>query len=427
MPEYYCKIANTFILEDVWICGIAPHDTNQVVILAMPKADMSIAPSVLIVEPVSFDEFTLVCTDVMTISGTEGYSPKDYDIKFLIEDQHYFIVSPKEVILGKPRDTDDHIDYLLSKKRFADALECIAEEEEDKPVEKQSKASTSKTTYSVTPAKRNTMLSVGQQYFEHLLEIGEFEKAGRLCVRILGRDKDLWQDVIYKFARLKQLKAVAPCLPVGNDPNDPTNARLDSHVYEMVLQEFLKSETEEGNEGFLELVRNWPPELYSISGVVNVVVEKLLGSPDDEILLRSLATLFSYQQKYEKAMAMYLKLGHRDVFDLIRNHKLYDSIHDKVEHLFELDHKLAIELFIDNIDTIEPEYIVEKLHDSKYLFWYLDAIKDHRDKAKSYYLKLIELYADFEPDRLLYFLSHYEGYNIEKALEITEIRGKVIS
>ncbi len=42
--------------------------------------------------------------------------------------------------------------------------------------------------------------------------------------------------------------------------------------------------------------------------------------PDNPMLQRALATLFSYQKKYDKAMAMYLKLGHKDVFQLIRRY-----------------------------------------------------------------------------------------------------------
>ena len=44
----------------------------------------------------------------------------------------------------------------------------------------------------------------------------------------------------------------------------------------------------------------------------------ILVMPDNQTLQRILATLFSHQRKYDKAMAMYLRLGHKDVFQLIR-------------------------------------------------------------------------------------------------------------
>ena len=70
-------------------------------------------------------------------------------------------------------------------------------------------------------------------------------------------------------------------------------------------------------------MRTWPPEIYDVGKVVNLLVEELLVNPDNPMFQRALATLFSYQKKYDKAMAMYLKLGHKDVFQLIRRHDLF--------------------------------------------------------------------------------------------------------
>ena len=44
-----------------------------------------------------------------------------------------------------------------------------------------------------------------------------------------------------------------------------------------------------------------------------LLFNQLLVMPDNQTLQRILATLFSHQRKYDKAMAMYLKLGHKDV------------------------------------------------------------------------------------------------------------------
>ena len=37
--------------------------------------------------------------------------------------QHYFVVSPKDVVVGKPRDEDDHIDWLLEQGSFETSLD----------------------------------------------------------------------------------------------------------------------------------------------------------------------------------------------------------------------------------------------------------------------------------------------------------------
>ncbi|KAH3698729.1 hypothetical protein Pelo_19877 [Pelomyxa schiedti] len=37
----------------------------------------------------------------------------------------FFLVAPKDIIVARPRDMDDHIDWLLEKHKFAEALmEC---------------------------------------------------------------------------------------------------------------------------------------------------------------------------------------------------------------------------------------------------------------------------------------------------------------
>ncbi len=51
-----------------------------------------------------------------------------------------------------------------------------------------------------------------------------------------GKEKNLWEEEVFKFARLHQLRAVTPYLPRGE-------CRLDPHIYEMVLFEFLKTDS----------------------------------------------------------------------------------------------------------------------------------------------------------------------------------------
>jgi hypothetical protein len=45
----------------------------------------------------------------------------------------------------------------------------------------------------------------------------------------------------------------------------------------MVLISCIKS-GKSGEEDFLRLVRTWPPELYNVGAIVNVLVEELLVS-----------------------------------------------------------------------------------------------------------------------------------------------------
>ena len=40
-------------------------------------------------------------------------------LEYLLEDQHYFIVSPRDMFFGKPRDEDDHLDWLLLQENVS--------------------------------------------------------------------------------------------------------------------------------------------------------------------------------------------------------------------------------------------------------------------------------------------------------------------
>lgn len=70
----------------------------------------------------------------------------------------------------------------------------------------------------------------------------------------------------------------------------------------MVLYEYLQFDP----PGFLTLIKEWQPTLYNTSAVINAVHEQF-NVRDKDILLESLAILYSYEHKYEKALAMYLK------------------------------------------------------------------------------------------------------------------------
>lgn len=58
------------------------------------------------------------------------------------------------------------------------------------------------------------------------------------------------------------------------------------------------------------LVRDWapPPTLYNVPTIINAVLDHLIVcDPENRYLLQALADLYSYENKYGKALAMYLK------------------------------------------------------------------------------------------------------------------------
>ena len=66
----------------------------------------------------------------------------------------------------------------------------------------------------------------------------------------------------------------------------------------------------------------------------------------------ALAKLYTDDKQYDKTLEILLKLKRGNVFELIRQHNLYDAIHDKVVLLMEFDRDKAVEILVSNADKI---------------------------------------------------------------------------
>ena len=395
MPEFCVEVEHQFSL-DCWVCGLATLGP-RLVLLAIPKerdeAGRQERPQLMVFDPAQ--AYRLLSTDLLSIRGHEEHKPKDYQLECLVDDKHYFIMSPKDIVVGKPRDEDDHVEWLLNHNNYELALDLC---------QKQHKL-----------MKKFSFLEVGKKYLDFLLKTEQYSQAGALCPKILGSDKKLWQEILFKFAQRQQLKVLAPHLPCRD-------TRLDPAIYEMVLYDFLKTD----QEGFLKFVRLWPADLYNLSVVVNVVIERLLAEPDNQTLLRALATLYTYQRKYDKAMAMYLKLGHKDVFALVRQHRLFKAVQQNIAALVQLDQHSALQLFLDFQSELPCEVVCERLgRHQRHQFLYLDALYsgDRAALPTQYHGLLVKLYANYAPGKLLPFLQRSDQYGMAAALEECEMRG----
>ncbi|XP_019888291.2 vacuolar protein sorting-associated protein 41 homolog isoform X1 [Ooceraea biroi] len=396
LPEFVVDPVSTFQV-DFYISGIAPLGNELVLLGCLKEPDeegKNQRPTLHVVEP-KYQDFSLVCANSLTLRGYKEYGCNDYHLDCLKEENRFFIVSPKDIVVASLYDIDDRIEWLLSHGKFEQALEAV-------------------TSSSGKDCKRHTMLNVGRIYLDHLLACEQYDEAGKLCLKILGRDKKLWEEEVYKFARVHQLRSISSYLPRGD-------VTLDPLIYEMVLYEYLKMNP----DGFLQLVKEWSPSLYTVAAVVNGVLEHLLvHNSRQNVLLEALAILYIHDGKYDKALAMYMKLRHKDVFQLIQKYQLYSSVYDMIEGLMDLDTERAIQFFLEK-DRVPTEVVVQKLeHNHRYLYLYLDALdkRDTKDSKGKYHGLLVRLYADYSRDKLLPLLRRSDNYPIQQALDICSQR-----
>lgn len=401
LPPLVVEIVARF-KTDYYISGIAYLKSDLVILSYMTNIEAGTSkkghvvahrPQLRIVTPRGLNEPEEISADALSVRGFEQYRCDDYHLENVAEENLFYIVSPKDLVLAKPRNIDDHLKWLIDHSKFEEAL--VVAETNSKEV------------------KKHNQQDIGRSYLKSLMEEGKYETAARVCVKVLGDDKKLWEDEVYKFARKHQLEAIAPYIPTSA-------VKLSSAIYEMVLYDFLKKDYKK----FQNLIKDWPADLYSVQPIISAVQDQLEKDPDNRVLLETLGELYTRLTRYDKGLAIYLKLGHTDVFNLIHKHNLFDSIQDKIIMLMDFDKEKAVKMLIDNIDKVPVEDVVRQLNKrSELLHVYLDALFVKDPQAGMDYHELqIPLYAEFDRPKLLTFLRNSNYYPLQKALNECEQR-----
>lgn len=112
-------------------------------------------------------------SDALTIHDFEKYQSNHYSLGYMITGTHnsnfwkkifthikiepiFYVVSPKDIVVAKPRDLDDHITWLIEKKKYAEALK-EAEEHQDQ-------------------LQQHKLVDIGQQHIEVIFKKRKKEK-----------------------------------------------------------------------------------------------------------------------------------------------------------------------------------------------------------------------------------------------------------
>lgn len=397
LPSRYVEIVSAFETE-FFISGLAPL-ADQLVTLFYVKENLEnmeeellSRPRLDIIQP-SSESCEEISSDALTVRNFKGNQCLDYRLEHADGEPLYYIISPKDIVVAKERDQDDHIDWLLDKKKYEEAL--MAAEISFKNI------------------KRHDFQKIGMAYINHLLEKGAYEEAAKKCHKVLGKNMNLWENQVFQFRKINQLKAISQYLPRGD-------LRLKPAIYEMILQDFLLTDC----EAFARLIHEWPGELYNNMTIVQAVTNQLRNEPTNKTLLATLAELYTYDQRYDRALEIYLRLRHKDVYQLIHKHNLFAAIEDKIVLLMDFDKEKAVDMLLDNEDKISIDKVVEELKDKPGLLHvYLHKLfkRDHH-KGRKYHERQISLYAEFDRPNLLPFLRDSTHCPLEKALEICQQR-----
>ncbi|KAF8589629.1 vacuolar protein sorting-associated protein 41 [Ramaria rubella] len=443
LPPLYVEVTAAFQL-DCMISGIVPHPTPP----SPTAASLQAPKSFLVLAYIAPDKFSNEATidraeqarkaanrpelriisrvgeelssDELSLNGFHLFGCNDYalaEMEGISEgpERCYVVLSPRNIVLVRPRDMKDHVEWLVEQKKYEKALEVMETME----------------------GESMDASLIGQQYVEHLFEEGEYEKAAHLAPKVFGQTVKLWENWIFRFAQQHRIDTIIPYVPTDT----PQLSRL---VYEMILAHFLTHDP----PALLRTIKEWPKSIYDTSAVIVAVQAELDRIPSTgvrgSLLMECLAELYISNRQPGKALPFFLRLRRPNVFDLIRENNLFTAVQDQALLLVEFDQELvekskaqgedvqgrsaAIALLVDHTHSIPIARVVNQLQIRPYfLYLYLDALFDKDPQLTSEFTDLqVKLYAEYQPSRLIDFLRASNYYSLEKAYAICHERDLVL-
>ncbi|PWN54103.1 hypothetical protein IE53DRAFT_39224 [Violaceomyces palustris] len=451
-PQLFVEISAIFQL-DCMISGIAPYGRDYLVLAYLTEEvyddDEAVddrelqrrkeghRPELRIIsragEELSSDVLSLnsfsrfQCNDYLLVPSAEaralGAAVHSKRLKQDPESSSYYVVSPKDIVISRPRDEKDHVDWLLERKRYEEALVKV-----EALGTKQAKV------YGYDAE------DIGKKYLSWLVEENNYERAAKVASKILGRNVQAWEDWIFLFVEKGMLGTAIPYIPTS----DPT---LSGLVYDMILAHFLQHDP----DTLLKTIKEWPPQIYSTQAVVIAIEDRLQREKSSRILMECLAELYIANHQPSKALPFFLRLRRPNVFDLIRDNNLFTAVQDQALLLIEFEqdllstkkqgpdaskvreggsvggeassskHGAAIDLLVDHTHSIPIHRVIKQLENQpKFLYMYLDALFDRDSQLVSDFSDLqVKLYAEFEYSKLMAYLRAMSSYySFDKAYNI---------
>jgi len=381
-----------------------------------------------------------ISSDALNIKLFQRYQPNDYCLCYLVpprpetgkrkkvDDESLYVMSPKDLILVELRNRSDHISWMIEHQNYEGAM---------KEVEQAGLAG----------AHGYSLSEIGQKYLSHLISQGQFQVAANASPPILANDVEAWEDWIFMLTEKGQLDVIIPYVPTESP-------RLAKVVYQVILVHLLKSNPQE----MLNTIRSWSPELYSIPAVLSAALDRLShDSESSHILMTCIAELYILNHQPGKAVSYLLRLRKPEVFDLIKDNNLFTDVQDQALLMIEFSDELnrqkmvrlkdegsdekdqatgattpdekspheysaAIDLLVQHTYSIPVARVIAQLTDHRrYQYLYLDALFELDPSLGTDYADLhVDLFAEFNRQRLMKFLRASTFYNLDKAYQICQ-------
>ncbi|PVF96534.1 hypothetical protein CPB86DRAFT_807670 [Serendipita vermifera] len=254
----------------------------------------------------------------------------------------WLVLSPQGIVHIRKRDRRDRVMWLVERERYEEALEEMERMEKEgdfmrPPLDKVEGGENKPP----EPGRDVAFMSkeeIGRMYLEYLFKLRQYEKAAKLCPKVLGGDAKAWEDWIFQFAHAEELSVLVPYVPFKSP-------RLSKLAYGIILAYYLNHDT----PALHRTINEWPSDIYDIPSLINAIPQP----PPTMMLKECLADLYIKNRQPGKALKYFLELRRPNVFQLIRENNLFQDVQDQVLLLVNFDQELVVQR--EHLQTAQPK------------------------------------------------------------------------
>ncbi|KAG8348957.1 vacuolar assembly protein vps41 [Trypanosoma vivax] len=446
------------------VCGIAPFGTDRYLVLAgMVKQEGCVHQ--LEVRIVERDTFVNVYRGHISTNyrhslqfslaysiGTGAISPRGKSVSRgtssheVLKECAYFIVCVDTVMKAVLTDDDDHVEYLISVDRVAEAYEYAQ-------------------CHKITRLK---LEDIGRCFMHYLFAMARYDEVVTCLPKIVSKNYAEWERWVVQFDQQGVSDLLIDVLPTtvsadnkagsaesccaGKDA-EPT--RIGEEYYELIILRCLErnilrfGEAVQRFKGLFRVdvvcravgVRYNDCKLHNCSGEVSEDEKKVLGD--------AYGLLLQLKGQYDDALQVLLHVsGSDELFQLIRDKCLFEKAMELLPELFANNEEKTVQLLLEQLahihtndgaplygdDDVEPAEqlpqlvsgrtspfaplaIVRRLEwTQRYYLWvYLKALREHNKSAYAQVLNanvhlVATLFIENEPSGVLPFLREYFAF-----------------
>jgi hypothetical protein len=274
------KVENSFKLEGDWvICGATSHKGTDLVLLAVDSKQES-GPTLFVCDrngkvdktaripagkSITFDQVKMAPSVFSSFSSV------------------CHLLCDNKVYLLEIRDTDDEIDFLLSRKKYKQAF------------------SRARILLKDNRLLHHTFEEIAQCYLDSLWSKGEREKFGKTLTRAGRIKEDLWKLYVNRLIEKKVLHFVVDYIPTKKP-------KFDRKFYDNILKYLYQNDL----PNFAKMIDKWPTNLFHSKELLKRVQKDLLKFTENSedpraLILKEVRTALAiYSGELDSAYEQYI-------------------------------------------------------------------------------------------------------------------------